>query len=84
MPPEKPTNSPSSIKGLIADVREIKEALLGNEYNPNGYIKRLEKVECSQQQFNNYKQRIIGAVIAIQIVGAAVMAVIGIYIKTKP
>lgn len=55
----------TQLQELVSDVKEIKDALLGTKFNPEGFKQRLEAVECQQAEFKDYKQRIIGAVIII-------------------
>lgn len=40
-------------KQLIDDVREIKEALLGNKYNKKGYVARIEALEAHKKKQDN-------------------------------
>lgn len=40
-------------KQLINDVREIKEALLGNQYNKKGYVARIEALEAHKKKLDN-------------------------------
>jgi len=80
-PMEEIKTRAEKISELSTDIKAIKNALLGDEYNPNGYIKRLEKVELTQTEFKEYKQRIIGAVIAINTMGAIIMILIEFILK---
>ena len=40
-------------KQLVDDVREIKEALLGNQYNKKGYVARIEALEAHKKKLDN-------------------------------
>tara|TARA_R110000765_G_scaffold90487_4_gene172226 strand:+ start:515 stop:709 length:195 start_codon:yes stop_codon:yes gene_type:complete len=43
------------VNNIEQDLKEVKEALLGNEYNKDGFIKRVENIE--QYQANDKKQK---------------------------
>lgn len=43
------------VNNIEKDLKEVKAALLGNEYNPNGFVKRVEKLE--KYQSNDKKQK---------------------------
>jgi hypothetical protein len=66
---------------LFTDVREIKNALLGDEFNDKGIIKRLECVENTISEYRTYKQRVIGAMIAINGFWGLLLTIIGLYKK---
>ena len=53
------------IEHLQKDVKEVKDALLGNEYNPNGFAKRVEKLEEYQQKDKKHKWTLAGIGLAI-------------------
>lgn len=53
------------VNNIERDLKEVKEALLGNEYNPNGFIKRVEKVEKYQANDKKQKWTLAGVGLAI-------------------
>lgn len=53
------------INSIETDLKEVKEALLGNEYNSRGFIKRVEDVEKYQSNDKKQKWTLAGIGIAI-------------------
>lgn len=45
---------------LRSDVKEIKHALLGDEFNKNGIVQRVEKVEAKLSVHERYAWLVIG------------------------
>jgi len=79
------------VTALLKDMRSVKTALLGDEFNPVGYLKRLEIVEKTQEKFESkcdihkaeiekYKNRIFGGAMVIIFLWTVATATIGFFI----
>ena len=82
------------VKSVVQDVTSVKSALLGDAFNPVGYLKRLENVEKAMETFESncethkeevekYKNRILGGAAVIVVLWTIAVAGIGFYISIK-
>ena len=53
------------VNNIAADLKQVKEALLGNEFNKKGFIDRVESLEEYQANDKKQKWTIAGIGIAI-------------------
>ena len=53
------------VNNIASDLKEVKEALLGNEYNSKGFIHRVEELENYQSNDKKQKWTLAGIGIAI-------------------
>jgi len=55
----------NQVNKIESDVTEIKAALLGSEFNKNGLMQRVEKIECYQQKDKKHKWMVAGGFVVI-------------------
>lgn len=53
------------INSIESDLKEVKNALLGNEFNKNGLVNRVEKIECYQAKDKKQKWMVAGAFVVL-------------------
>ena len=53
------------LNNIEREVKELKEALVGNDFNSNGFIKRVEEVEKYQSNDKKQKWTVAGIGLAI-------------------
>jgi len=53
------------VNSIQSDLKEVKEALLGNEYNKRGFIDRVEELEKYQNNDKKQKWTLAGIGLAI-------------------
>lgn len=69
-------NNDKQFKQLIQDVTEIKNALLGSDYNQLGIIKRVEVLEKEMLNLNVIKWKITGAAMTVATISSVVVSII--------
>jgi hypothetical protein len=57
------------INSIERDVKEIKEVILGNKYNKNGMLKRIDTLEDYQGKDKKHKWMIAGGVTVLGLIG---------------
>lgn len=62
-----------SVSGLVKDIEDIKDALLGTEYIKSGLVQRVEILEKDIRNFNIIRWKIIGAAAGISTVVSLVV-----------
>ena len=55
----------NQINNIEKDVKELREALIGNDFNPNGFVKRVEILEKYQSNDKKQKWTLAGIGLAI-------------------
>jgi hypothetical protein len=63
-------------KQLLKDVSEIKDTLLGNEYNKSGIVERLAEIEKTMFDLKILRAKIIGASFVVATAMSAITSVI--------
>lgn len=53
------------LDNIESDLKQVKQALLGNEYGQKGLVHRVENLECYQQKDKKQKWMIAGAGVVI-------------------
>tara|TARA_R110002167_G_C12299301_1_gene616963 strand:- start:248 stop:571 length:324 start_codon:yes stop_codon:yes gene_type:complete len=53
------------INSIESDLKEVKNALLGNEFNKNGLVSRVEKIESYQSKDKKHKWMVAGGFVVI-------------------
>ena len=53
------------INTMASDLKEVKNALLGNEFNKNGLMQRVEKIESYQSKDKKQKWMLAGAFVVL-------------------
>ena len=68
--------SKNEFNKLVQDISEIKDALLGTEYNNKGIIKRVESLEKDMLNINVIKWKITGYAAGIATVVSIISTII--------
>ena len=53
------------VNEIQSDLKEVKSALLGSEFNKNGLMQRVEKIESYQQKDKKQKWMVAGGFVVI-------------------
>ena len=53
------------VNEIQSDLKEVKSALLGSEFNKNGLMQRVEKIESYQQKDKKHKWMVAGGFVVI-------------------